>query len=174
MAFCSNCGTEIQDGVKFCQSCGAGVNAEASAQEQPQEQQDYTPPIVPGSPTMDDVRDAQDNKVMAIIAYILFFIPLLTGDYKKSPFVKYHTNQGTVLFLASLAFGIVYGILFAILSAIFVATLFVGGLVIFGVITTILSLLWLIPAIFCILGIINAAGGNMKPLPLIGNITIIK
>ena len=31
---------------------------------------------------------------MAIIAYILFFVPLLTGDRKKSPFVKFHTNQG--------------------------------------------------------------------------------
>jgi uncharacterized Tic20 family protein len=28
--------------------------------------------------------------------------------------------------------------------------------------------------VFCIMGIINAANGKMAPLPLIGNITIIK
>ncbi len=28
MAFCKNCGAELQDGVKFCGECGARVNSE--------------------------------------------------------------------------------------------------------------------------------------------------
>jgi uncharacterized membrane protein len=111
---------------------------------------------------------------MAIIAYILFFIPLLTGDYKKSEFVKYHTNQGTILFISAVGLSIVYSILWGILSAIFVTSLLIGGLAIFGAIVMILKLIWLVPIIFCILGIVNAANGNMKPLPLIGNFVIIK
>ncbi len=115
-------------------------------------------------------QDAQDNKTMAILAYLFFFIPLLTGDHKKSPFVKYHTNQGTVLFLAMVAFGIAYGILLAI----FTSLLFSGAWGLFGVICTILSLLWLIPAVFCVLGIVHAATGKIQPLPLIGKFNIIR
>ncbi|MDR0818680.1 MAG: zinc-ribbon domain-containing protein [Oscillospiraceae bacterium] len=31
MAFCSNCGTQIDDGVKFCPSCGQPAGAAYSA-----------------------------------------------------------------------------------------------------------------------------------------------
>lgn len=30
MAFCNNCGAELQDGVKFCGECGARVDSEAT------------------------------------------------------------------------------------------------------------------------------------------------
>jgi len=53
--------------------------------------------------TITTTRDVEQNKGMAIIAYILFFIPILTGDHKKSRFVMYHTNQGLVLFYSALA-----------------------------------------------------------------------
>jgi len=38
---------------------------------------------------------------MAILAYILFFIPLLT-DSKNDPYVKYHIKQGLVLFIGGI------------------------------------------------------------------------
>lgn len=41
----------------------------------------------------------EKNTGMAVVAYILFFIPLLT-DSKNDPFVKYHVKQGLVLFIA--------------------------------------------------------------------------
>ncbi|HOE15288.1 MAG TPA: hypothetical protein PLH82_01145 [Candidatus Paceibacterota bacterium] len=43
----------------------------------------------------------EKNTGMAILAYILFFIPLLT-DSKKDPFVKYHVKQGLVLFIGGI------------------------------------------------------------------------
>jgi uncharacterized membrane protein len=86
------------------------------------------------------------NTGMAIIAYILFFIPLLT-DAKNDSFVKYHVKQGLVLFIAWCVTGIVSQIhiinLFSWLLSIFVFVLF-------------------------IMGILNAANGKEKPLPLIG------
>ena len=103
---------------------------------------------------------------MSILAYILFFIPLLTGAHKTSEFAKYHANQGTVLFLFMVAWGIVYGILFAVLAIVLWRT--------FGVVAIILGLLWLIPVALCVLGIVNAVQGKMKPLPVIGKITIIR
>jgi uncharacterized membrane protein len=143
-------------------------------QAAPQPQQTtpaYQPPVVPGAPQQTDIRDAQENKGMAIVAYILFFIPLLAGAHKTSPFVKYHANQGTVLFIASLVWGVAYWIITAILTALLFST---GAWGVWSVITTILGLLWLIPTILCVVGIINAVGGKMKPLPVIGGINIIK
>ena len=116
--------------------------------------------------------DAEANKGMAVIAYILFFIPLLTGDYKKSQFVKYHTNQGTILFIASVALGIVINILSAILRAA-LWNIFTWG--IYGLFSTVLNALWIVPTVLMILGIINAVNGVTKPLPIIGDkLTIIK
>ncbi len=102
-----------------------------------------------------DQNDVQGNKVMAILAYlgILFLIPLLSA--KESPFARFHTNQGLILFLFMFVCGIlavipVLGWIIAIVGYIF----------------------WIVCVV---MGIINAAGGKMKPLPLIGNkFTLIK
>jgi len=102
-------------------------------------------------------RDAEQNKGMAIIAYFLFFIPLLTGDHKKSRFVMYHTNQALVLFLFSAGGMIISSFLMIIL---------IGFLLMFVV--GIASL------VFFIIGIMNVLNGKMKPLPLIGKFEIIK
>jgi len=145
MAFCAKCGNQVDDGVKFCPSCGTsmtGKPAKTAAQT---------------GELQADPNDAEQNKGMAVIAYILFFIPLLTGDHKKSPFVMYHTNQGLVLFLFSIGGSIVSSILMLILIG-FVLMFVVG----------IASL------VFLIIGIINVLNGRMKPLPLIGKFEIIK
>jgi uncharacterized membrane protein len=46
--------------------------------------------------------EKEKNIGMAVIAYILFFIPLLTNA-KDDPFVKYHVKQGLALFLLGVA-----------------------------------------------------------------------
>ena len=118
-------------------------------------------------------KDAENNKGMAIIAYlgILFIIPLLTGDYKKSPFLKFHTNQGMVLFLTAVALWIVWSIIWSI---------FIRGIYysyswgMWGLMSTLSWLVWLAIVALCVIGIINVVNGRMKPLPLIGKFTIIK
>jgi uncharacterized membrane protein len=151
----------MQDGMSFCPACGAQVGAAAP---NAQHNASYNPQQAPAS-------DAEANKGMAIIAYILFFVPLIAGAHKTSPFVKYHANQGTILFLTALAMGVVLNIVLAILGAIFLAT-FAFGLL--GVFTAIFSLLYIFPVVLLVLGIVNAAGGKMKPLPVIGKFNIIK
>jgi uncharacterized membrane protein len=120
--------------------------------------------------------DVQTNKGMAVLAYILFFVPLITGAHKNSPYVRYHTNQGTVLFLTAVGWGILYAILTAVITAMLFnpATWTYSGLGLTGVITMILGLLWLIPAALCVLGIVHAATGKTKPLPVIGRFNIVK
>jgi uncharacterized membrane protein len=126
-------------------------------------------------PSSSPQNDAEDNKGIAILAYIIFFIPLLLGAHKTSPFVKFHANQGTVLFLVSLALSIILSILSAVITGILTATLAFGALLAFlgiwGIVWIIIGLAILALVIF---GIINAATGKTKKLPLIGGLTLIK
>ena len=114
MAFCVNCGASTDDGAAQCPSCGAVIHAGQPAPTW-ENTGGYVPPVNPGASAQNDTQDAQENKTMAILAYILFFVPLLAGAHKTSPFVKFHTNQGTVLFLAAAVWGIAYSILSVIL-----------------------------------------------------------
>ena len=53
--------------------------------------------------------DIENNTVMAVLAYIIFLIPLLAA--KDSPYAKYHTNQGIVLFLTAVIINIIGSII---------------------------------------------------------------
>ncbi|CCY20386.1 predicted membrane protein [Eubacterium sp. CAG:786] len=101
-----------------------------------------------------------NEKVFGVLAYlgILFIIPLAAG---KTPFSRYHANQGLVLFIANIAINVVAGILMAIpfIRVLGYILSGVGGLACF---------------ILMILGIVNAAQEQMKPLPVIGGIQILK
>jgi len=97
--------------------------------------------------------DIQQNKGMAIVAYILFFIPLLAA--KESPYAQYHARQGFNLFLLALASNVILGIIPII-----------GWLLLPLVNLGIFALL--------IIGILAAANGQVKPLPLIGKYEILK
>jgi uncharacterized membrane protein len=108
------------------------------------------------------------TKLWGILGYIigiLFFIPLVTDSLKNNAYSRFHANQQLVLLIAEVALSIILPILMTILVFIPVIGWIVGLL---------LPLLWLVLLVFAILGIINAAKGETKPLPLIGGIKIIK
>jgi len=90
------------------------------------------------------------NITMAVVAYILFFVPLLTGDAKKDPFVKYHVKQGLVLFLLVVLINVIGWVVPFYLWYMISWILSLGTLVLF------------------ILGIINAVNGKQTPLPVVG------
>jgi len=165
MAFCGNCGTKTGEDIRFCPSCGTEIGTAPNPPAQPEGSAGYVPPVVPAAPTQGDIRDAQDNRTISMVAYLLFFVPLLTGAHKTSFFARFHTNQGTVLFIAAVIWGISYGIL----SVILLFIPLIGWLLL-----VILSLSGLFFVALCIVGIVNAANGTMKPLPLIGGFQVIK
>jgi uncharacterized membrane protein len=119
-----------------------------------------------------EAQDAEANKAMGVLAYVLFLIPLLAAP-KNSRFARYHTNQGLVLCLAGIAYGIVWGILTAILSAVLL-TGGVGGFGLYGLVSGILGIVWLVFPALAIVGIVNAVQGKTKPLPVIGGITLVR
>lgn len=150
MAFCKNCGIQMEDGIKFCPACGTAMEA--------------TPQSAAGSIATAEKKDAADNKVMAILAYILVLIPIFAA--KDSKFARYHSNQGLILLLAAIA----YGVAFSVLSTLLVLISWRLALAVTGI----LGLLGWVFLAFSIIGIMHACKGEMKPLPLIGGFRILK
>jgi uncharacterized membrane protein len=94
--------------------------------------------------------EIEQGKTMAVVAYLIFFIPLLMDDMRKNKFVMFHTEQAIVVFIVNLA-GIILGS--------------IGSMFCIG---AILYLLCLFAFVLAIMGIINALNGQVKPLPLVG------
>lgn len=94
----------------------------------------------------------KDGKVMSILAYIgiLVLIPLFAE--KNNPYVRFHVNQGFVLFILSIAASIV--------STIFMFIPVFGAILV--------SLVSLAQVALMIIGIVNAATDSAKELPVIG------
>ncbi len=106
-----------------------------------------------------------NEKVYGILGYIgiLFLVPLLAG---KTEFSRFHANQGLVLFLADIVLGVLIGITVGVLSLIGMIGVVLGSII--------SGVLGLVIFVLMIIGIINAANGEMKPLPVIGGIKLIK
>jgi len=93
----------------------------------------------------------QENMLMAILAYIgpLILVSFLLA--KDDPFVKFHIKQGLLLLIGEVAawmLGMMFWPLFFLVQ---IANIFF--------------------LVLAIVGIIRAARGEMKPLPLIGNLS---
>lgn len=89
------------------------------------------------------------NKTMGVLAYFIFFLPLLVDS--KNEFGRFHSNQGLLIFILSIVASIV-GSIIPILG-------WVGSILVL---------------VLAIIGIINASKEEMKELPIIGSIKIIK
>lgn len=149
MAFCSQCGTQMQEGAAFCPHCGHPTGAAQSVVVEPSFSQ----------------ADISQHRPLAILGYfgLLFLIPLLAA--KHSPYAQHHAKQaGNLCILSAIAGGSV-----SILSALFSKVIGLNVLVwltSFGVGTAITAL--------TVLGIVFAAKGSSKPLPVIGSIRFIQ
>lgn len=183
--FCPGCGTklpEVEAAVPVAESPAAETPVtvapaqeatpvqQAPVQSQPAQQTDFMSKIQSINNTADTTadytaEDIEQNKVMALLAYLglLFLVPMFAAPNSK--YARYHANQGLVLSLAAVAFGIVYVILVFLLLAISWRLTFL---------TSILGLLWIAYPVLAVIGIINALNGKAKELPLIGKIKILK
>ncbi|MEG0692652.1 MAG: DUF4870 domain-containing protein [Oscillospiraceae bacterium] len=105
-----------------------------------------------------DPNDINATKPLAWLSYlwVLFLVPMLVNQ--NSPFTKFHVNQGIIFLILSIIANIVC------IVANFIP--FFGGLVAGLIRLALLALM--------IVGIINAAQGKAKRLPIIGNMELYK
>ena len=199
---CYNCGNEISTEGANCPFCGAPLNT-ASGQPNPGPYQQAGPqqgqpeqpgpqpnfqqgqpgqggfggqPGQPGQPGFGgqggyggqpgfggqpgQSGGSMDPKTASIIVYITWIgllIAILSAD-KNEPFFKHHLNNALVILIASTAVGLIGAPLCFIPV--------IGGLVVFA------AEIFLF--VCMIMGIVNAVNGECKPLPIIGDIHLIK
>lgn len=108
---------------------------------------DQNQPAQQPAPAANSSAPAGKNTTMAFLAYIIFFIPLLT-DSKNDPFVKFHVKQSLGLLLIWVAVSVLVRLLW--------------------ILWTVMPILQLALFILWVLGVINALQGKQKALPLIG------
>ena len=94
-----------------------------------------------GQAPLSSVDDAQANRDIAALAYVWILSVVIYFSRKNSPFVRFHSKQGIVLFLLSILVWFIP---------------FVG------------RILELVVLAFCALGFLSAAQGQWKELPLVG------
>ncbi|MCL2606070.1 MAG: hypothetical protein FWD93_02165 [Coriobacteriia bacterium] len=114
------------------------------------------------------------EKLVAIVAYFAFFVPLLTRHNKTSGFVNFHMKQSINLVISSIFVLVGYGL------AIYLAWIYIGAgntpVFLFGhhigywetFFFILLSSIWLLPIYMIFAGIKNASQGEWKKLPLVG------
>jgi len=120
-------------------------------QTPPPPQQQVPPPAAAGTPT--PTTSNSENKIFAILSYLPFPISLvgiiiIITQKKDDRYAVFHAKQGIVLLVAWVISGVLWGI--------------PGLNIIAGPIVN-LALF-----IVMIIGIINAANGEEKPLPVLG------
>ena len=110
--------------------------------------------VTPDTTASFDPEDINKNKIFAILAYlgILVLVPIFAA--KDSKFAKFHANQGLLLFIAEIA-----GSVISIIPILGTLVSFVVSIACFAL---------------AIIGIINAAKGEAKELPVIGKYEILK
>ena len=144
MAFCKNCGAQIEENVRFCANCGSAVDGSESVAK-PARNTDYTADF--------DALDIAETKYLSLFCYLGVICMVLALVIKPhSQFVRFHTNQGLLLMILSFASGIIF--IIPILGWI------VGAI---GAVFTFVCM---------VIGIVNCCTGKAKELPIIGRIRI--
>ncbi len=181
MAFCSNCGKELKENDRFCPFCGKAVESQNTNTYSAPKGGGFSDKFDEYASAEDktfefDPMDISDNKVFALLSYIgiLVLVPLIAAP--KSKFARFHANQGLVLLIGEVAYGTVRGVLLGVLKLLRQITIFGGALFgpvywVVNILTGVLSLAFLV---FAIVGIINAAQGKAKELPVISKFKILK
>ena len=140
--FCTNCGTQVPDGVGFCQACGKPLPR--------------GPEVVGGTPPPSASSAGLSDHAAAALAYITFIpaiIFLMIEPYNHNRFVRFHAWQCIFLCLARIVLGVLFAMPLGLGHLILLPIQLSIGLIFF--------VLWL-------LAIINAAQGKWFHLPIIG------
>lgn len=161
----------------------AGASPPAPAAGLPPVPPGFVPPvpIVEGpdpDPEEEARKDAEENRATACLAYIIFLLPLVFAP--KSKFARYHANQGLLLtccwavwFLFVIGIAVINELVTTYGSRVSAIATPVSWLAFCG--CTPLAVLMAMGLVVLVgIGIIAAANNEMKPLPVIGKLVLIK
>jgi uncharacterized membrane protein len=154
VAFCSRCGTNVNDGVAFCPQCGAGIGV---APPPPQYQQ-YPPQYAAAPPVASGLQENVAGLLSYLLGWLTGIIFLLID---KRPFVRFHAAQSIVVF------GFLFLIRLVLIFAITISGSFFGFWAIYGLLSMLVSLLTL--AAWVVL-MIMAYQGKLFEVPIAAGI----
>lgn len=119
---------------------------EEQAAPAPEQQQAGGEAPAGDAPQQADPKDVEENKAISYLSYlgILFLIPMLAK--RDSKFAQFHSKQGLVLTIGWF------------LGSFLIPVFGLGGLV------------YLVIIVFSIMGLVNVSNGEMKDLPVAGDI----
>lgn len=158
MRICETCGARVEDSASFCPVCGAKLASSASdkkKQTQTRIEDAFNQFTNTTNTTADySSEDIAKNKLISIVAYlgVFFIIPLFVA--KDSPFARFHTNQGLLLFL------------FSLLTSVAGFVPYIGWIL--------AAAISIFTALLMVVGILNVIKGEAKELPVIGKFKILK
>jgi len=137
--FCSKCGTENADGVKFCSKCGEGFGTPAQPSEG-------------GAKPEAESSTGMSANIAGLLCYLFTWITgiIFVIIEKKSTFVKFHAWQSIMTF----------GVLTVALIVLSLIP-FVGWIL--------YILVWILMVVLWIILMIQAGTGKMWKVPLAGN-----
>ncbi len=190
MAFCTSCGSKVNDGAAFCGNCGAPIGANKAETTKTTSSSTYgtynSYPSTKNQSTKDQnsqntynyqesagtkaqpkstSQAGNDNTLMGVLCYlgILVLVPILAA--KENAFARFHANQGLILLIGEFAVSIISYLIPRVLPYnglfyLIYAVIMYGG----GLILFVLS----------IIGIMNVVKGETKELPYIGKYKILK
>ena len=152
MRTCPHCGAVMDDGTKFCPTCGNAVTAEYSYRAAPAaDPYDHTAEF--------DPRDISDNKIYAILVYAASLIGIIVAllAVPRSPFVSFHIRQAIKLSICAVIVGFVTAVLCWTIIVPFAG----------GICMVILFVVYVI----CF---VRACKGEAKEAPIVRNIKFLK
>ena len=175
MAFCNQCGTQIEDGSKFCTACGAPVDRSAAASggasSQNRRKRSSTNRNLEQFIAYNDTtaqfkaQDIEANRYVSILAYLHILVIVPWFGVKESPFAQYHAKVGLNLLILHLIAEIAGSVLHSLIGWIPVVGWIVG--VAFGLLN---AVLWGIS----IFGIVAAAQGKARALTIMDSFKLIR
>lgn len=112
MKICPNCHAQLDDSSIFCTSCGTQFGAVPPQQNAVPPQQSAVPPQPAFAPAYDpydhtaefDPKDISDNKVFAMICYLMGFIGIIVAllATNSSKYAMFHVRQALKIEVASI------------------------------------------------------------------------
>lgn len=112
MKTCPNCHAQLDDNAIFCTACGTQFGAVPPQQNAIPPQQNAVPPQPAFAPAYDpydhtaefDPKDISDNKVFAMICYLMGFIGIIVAllATNSSKYAMFHVRQALKIEVASI------------------------------------------------------------------------